>query len=533
MSETRPRINLQLLPPSAREKARAFLETAREFRLGDLPTEKPHPKTTRLSELAETDLSRALDLFREIELDAYGAIHARGTGIDRLTAAIRETLAAGGNVFLSGCGATGRLALSIEALWRAHGSPGLRERVTGFMAGGDYALVRSIENFEDHPEYGERQLTELGFRAGDLLLAVTEGGETPFVIGTAEAAARVGGREPWFLYCNPDEILERCAERSRLVLRHPAIEKLNLTVGPMALAGSTRLQAASVLMFVAGSCLFHAAGFAPDPREELDRLTDLLRSADIGALIPLIEAEADVYRRGGRCLHVSREHAITVFTDVTERSPTFSLPAFENAKTETARAPAWTYMEIPGTRTPEEAWRAILGRAPRALDWDGFAARYGSAALRGFDFSEGVEARRAAASGAAAAPMARYEIRGDDQAIEFRFDGATARFERGPSPLGEHLLLKLLLNAASTLVMGRLGRFDGNLMLWVKSSNNKLVDRSVRYVQSLLAKMGARVPSYDEIVLELFFVLETLEPGEPAVLKTRDRILGRDRKGNR
>ena len=36
----------------------------------------------------------------------------------------------------------------------------------------------------------------------------------------------------------------------------------------------------------------------------------------------------------------------------------------------------------------------------------------------------------------------------------------------GAPPLFQHLLLKQLLNIHSTLVMGRLGRYKGNLMTW-------------------------------------------------------------------
>jgi N-acetylmuramic acid 6-phosphate etherase len=85
------------------------------------------------------------------------------------------------------------------------------------------------------------------------------------------------------------------------------------------------------------------------------------------------------------------------------------------------------------------------------------------------------------------------------------------------SPLHEHLLLKMLLNAHSTLVMGRLGRFESNVMTWVRPSNNKLIDRSIRYVEHLL---GEKKPSYEKICLELFRQIETLEDGESVVLKT-------------
>ncbi|MCM2281106.1 MAG: SIS domain-containing protein [Bdellovibrionaceae bacterium] len=520
-------LKISQLPPAARERARTFLETAHEFHLGGLPTEQAHPKTRELSRLAKSDVLAALELFRDVELEAYTKIRSHMPAIEHLIEDIRATLRDGGRIFLSGCGATGRLSLSLETLWRRRhtASDPRRDAIVSFMAGGDFALVRSIENFEDHPEYGERQLQELGYRKGDLLLAITEGGETPFVIGSAEAAASRDGRAPWFLYCNPDEILERTADRSRRVLQNERIQKLNLTVGPMAITGSTRLQATSVLMFAAGSALFHAAGLGEKPELELDRLMQLCRSADLRPLIPHIEAEAATYAAGEACLHTSDEHAITVFTDVTERSPTFSLPAFENSlfATPGPQRPAWTYMEIPGTHTASEAWEAILARPPRALDWEGIAEKFGSRSLLGFDFSEGVESRRRSKLGGQR--QHRFDIRGEGHELRLTFQGHTARFTRGTSLLSEHLLLKLLLNASSTIVMGRLYRFEGNVMLWVKSSNNKLIDRSVRYVQGLLDNAGLPVPPYNEIVLELFNVLETLGPDEPAVMKTRDRLL--------
>ena len=51
------------------------------------------------------------------------------------------------------------------------------------MAGGDVAIIASVEDFEDHPEFGAHQLLSLGFADNDLLIACTEGGETPWVIG--------------------------------------------------------------------------------------------------------------------------------------------------------------------------------------------------------------------------------------------------------------------------------------------------------------------------------------------------------------
>lgn len=86
------------------------------------------------------------------------------------------------------------------------------------MAGGDIALIKSVEDFEDHPEFGVEQIKELGFSENDLLIASTEGGETPWVIGTVEYASEVSKRKQWFDYCNPDDILVNLVERSKRVL---------------------------------------------------------------------------------------------------------------------------------------------------------------------------------------------------------------------------------------------------------------------------------------------------------------------------
>lgn len=517
--------SLSITSLSAREKAAAFLANAGEFHLGNLPTEQPHPKTRRLSQLAHDDLNAAIALFCEIEIDAYRQIQGRAERIESLQAAINATLAAGKRIFLCGCGATGRLSLVLETLWRQQAEPTRADAVRAFMAGGDFALVRSIENFEDHPEYGARQLLDAGFTKGDLLIACSEGGETPFVIGATERAAEeAGGRSPWFLYCNPDDLLKRTTERSRRVLEDSRISKLNLCVGPMAITGSTRLQATSVLMFAVGTALFAATARGDTPRTELARMIDLLEQVDLTRLTPLIEHEAAIYTAGHCCVHVSREHAITVLTDLTERSPTFSLPTLENCHIP-AGPMAWTYLEVPGTNASRDAWSTILAREPRALNWPGFTESYGHKIVLGFDFSGDVAARRTLSSGM---QHHRFTISKQQEQIALTLDSREAKFamreRNGAWLVREHLLLKLILNVSSTLAMGRLGRFEGNVMLWVKSSNNKLIDRSIRYIHGLLSAEGIEPPSYEQIACTLFEVLETLAVDEAAVLKTRDRI---------
>ena len=117
------------------------------------------------------------------------------------------------------------------------------------MAGGDFALIKAVEGFEDFSEFGAKQITDLGLGAQDAVFAITEGGETSFVIGTAWKGLEVGAKV-YFVYNNPDDILCRHVKRSQEILTDPCIEKINLTTGPMAITGSTRMQATTIQLCV-------------------------------------------------------------------------------------------------------------------------------------------------------------------------------------------------------------------------------------------------------------------------------------------
>lgn len=500
------------------QKAEAFLAVANDFQLGKLPTEQRHPKTTELAQLSRGDMAQALRILQEIDRGVVAEVAAKESELKELEAAIRDTFRAGGRVFFYGCGATGRLSMSIEYIWRFmhKGSPHA-DKVLGFMSGGDLALVHSIENFEDHPEFGARQVREIGFREGDLLVSTTEGGETPSVIGATEEAARISKRRPWFLYCNPDAILRDLVARSRRVLDNPGIEKICLFVGPMALSGSTRLQASTALMLGAGSALLKAAdtGVAP-PR--LGDLLSLVRDTDFSFLVPFIEEESRIYQEGGTVLYETDEHGITILTDTTERAPTFSLLGFEN-QNNPSRTPSLSYLRLPLAKTSLEAWRAILLRDPITLEWDELRGVAGHERLLGFDFSAAALQQREKL----VAPKRSHRFLIERRGHELHFELERARHSvslRGVHPLFEHLFLKIALNMHSLLVMGRLGRFESNVMTWVKPSNNKLIDRSIRYVEFLLQNAGAEPVTYERICRQLFEEAEKIQPGESVVLKT-------------
>ncbi len=503
-----------------------FLAIAADFQLGSLDTEAQHPLTLNLSTLACQDLPAAVETLKSVDLLALERFKAAAGQLPDLARAIALCFASGGRIFLCGCGATGRLSLSIELFCREGLlPPHLADRVIAFMAGGDLALIRAVEKFEDHPEYGARQLDDLGFRDGDLLIASTEGGETPWVIGATERAAEISKAAPFFLYCNPDDILSAAAERSRRVIENPAIRKINLAVGPMALSGSTRMQSTTVLTAAIAFAFAHrdspeAAAAAPA------LLHEIVASSDWSFLAAFTAHETAICQRKEFTLYEPGPFAITVLTDTTERSPTFSLAPFENQKD--LRAPAsWCHLFTPAAPDSPSAWRRLLHRAPRPVAWPEVASTTGLPVILGYNFSAQLpELRRRRTQGAL---HHVFRIAGGPGKIAFNFDHLhhTVSFKAVQGPVGRvqaNLLLKLLLNTHSTLLMGRLGRYEDNVMTWVRPANNKLIDRAIRYIRHLAVSRGYPSPSYETACRALFAVMPGLKPGQSAVLSALSRL---------
>ena len=534
------------------QTAKEFLATGAKFQLGFLETEKPHPKTRELSEWAKNDVPRAIATLAEIDCDALSVVGSRVDEILALRREIEQTWLNGGRVFLCGCGATGRLSLALECLHRERvtregSSSGIDESVdelvVAFMAGGDVALVHSIEGFEDFPDYGARHLRELGFRGGDLLISCTEGGETPYVIGATEEAVRIGARAPYFLYCNPDEILREHVERSRRVIENSKINKINLTVGPMALAGSTRMQASTVLQLSVGLALLSAelpygrvgagresaqadaVNFRAMCADVIGTLKKYLREEAVRFLSGFVEREAAEYLAGRFVTYGVNTFPITVFTDTTERAPTFSLTPFDHREAERLLKlkPSLCYIYVTDAKTSSQAWQKLLGRPPRPLNWPDVDSRTSSRYLEAFDFTEkgAREFRKWRTNdsehsdfliGLAQDSLLRWEFLDLQRGLILPQDSLVA-----------HMLLKMLLNIHSTLVMGRLGRYKRNLMTWVYPTNGKLIDRATRYARTLLHEDGIDV-SYDDTVRALFEVKKQITGNDSVVLATYDYL---------
>lgn len=496
--------------------AKDFLAIADQFKLGELDTEKSNPQTIGLSNQVKLNLKEAITNFKKVDLHALDILKNSFGMIEELHGSINEVLSNGGRIFLCGCGATGRLSLALETIsYQVDKHAG---KIISFMAGGDVALIRSIEKFEDYPEYGERQLLELGFNENDLLIAITEGGETPFVIGACEKAATLSKYAPYFCYCNPDEILKEKVIRSKNVILNDKIKKINLSHGAQALSGSTRLQCSTVLMGAVGSALFEERDKI---RFSLEHLKDYYDFLDCHFLESFIKEEAKIYQKGEYISYCpDLDFSLDVLTDTTERSPTFSLTPFENYHVEEDET-SWSYLLLSDFADAKSAWQGLLKREPRVLEWDDTKDKSGGERLLGFDFSRKGASLRAKKVGN---KNHLFQIKKSNHLMTFQLDALQSFIDLGnTSILNQHLVLKMLLNMHSTLLMGLMERYQSNIMVWVKASNNKLIDRSARYIIQLLNEKNIEV-SYEKVVEAIFLYKDQLKSDESIVKKVLQNL---------
>ncbi len=554
---------LERIMTTARDKAQHFLENERDFRLGVLPTENAHPKTALLSQTIAQCTADGVRLLMAVDQDIPPAM-ARvviSPMFAQLVEVLVEAITTGKRVFLTGCGATGRLAILLEAAWRAFWQelqarqpqlqaslPNPEDVFNSVMAGGDHALIRSVEGFEDSTDLGRYQLALAGVGPGDVVVAVTEGGETSFVIGTAWQGLEAGARV-FFVYNNPTDVLRRHVARSREVIEEPRITKLDLFTGPMAIAGSTRMQATTSELLIVGGAIELALlevlrrRLPPEtlrqlglpwrvpndyPRLFTQLLEQLRQAANVEAIAGMIEWEEAIYRNQGLITYMTDRFLLDVLTDTTERAPTFRLPPFRKAD-DRISARSWAFVKNPCYPTPE-AWFHVLRRPPRGIDWPASVyqtlnvhpdlrqrpPKLDNAEIRKFLIgNEPDPSRFEAADSGLVAILVGDELTSLGTARE-AFDRGFARhaasfaqtaalglgpvrLERevpttfhvacdlpaSPLQLWDRLAVKLVLNLMSTGTMARMGRVEGNYMSRVETTNKKLIDRGTRLVAHL------------------------------------------------
>ncbi|XWX03150.1 N-acetylmuramic acid 6-phosphate etherase [Aggregatilineales bacterium SYSU G02658] len=190
-------------------------------------TESQNPRSAQLDTLPTLEILRVIN---EEDQTVALAVERALPQIARAVDAVVAALAASGRLFYVGAGASGRTGVidAVECLPTYSVPPDV---VQGVLAGGERAMMRSIEGAEDDAEQGERDLVERGLTAQDVVIGIAASGTTPYVLG-ALAYARALGCVTAGIACNaPAPVLDA------------ADIPIALLTGPEVVAGSTRMKA--------------------------------------------------------------------------------------------------------------------------------------------------------------------------------------------------------------------------------------------------------------------------------------------------
>ncbi|OFV80180.1 MAG: N-acetylmuramic acid 6-phosphate etherase [Acidobacteria bacterium RIFCSPHIGHO2_02_FULL_67_57] len=197
-------------------------------------TERPNPRAARLDRLSTRKI---LELMNREDARVTAAVRGTVPQIARAVNAVVAALGRGGRLIYVGAGSSGRLGVLDAA--ECPPTFGIRSRqVQAVLAGGRRAMVRSAETAEDSAAAGARDLARKKVGRGDVVVALTASGSTPYALGALDYARRRGA----FTVAVTANRRSPAARRARVAIC-PA-------TGPEVIAGSTRLKAGTAQKLV-------------------------------------------------------------------------------------------------------------------------------------------------------------------------------------------------------------------------------------------------------------------------------------------
>jgi N-acetylmuramic acid 6-phosphate etherase len=183
------------------------------------------------SELLDTwDASTILTAFWEGQMAAVAALGPTLPELARAVEAAANRLAAGGRLAYAGAGTSGRLAVQ-DAVELVPTFDWPEDRLILMMAGGEAALLRSVENAEDQAELATGTIRRNAIGATDVLVGVAASGSTPFTVAAVRTARSHGA------------LTIAIANSAESPLLHAAEFAVLINTGAEAIAGSTRMKA--------------------------------------------------------------------------------------------------------------------------------------------------------------------------------------------------------------------------------------------------------------------------------------------------
>jgi N-acetylmuramic acid 6-phosphate etherase len=192
-----------------------------------MSTERSSPRYSSIDLWEAEDIAESIV---ESQFAAVAAVQSARKEIAEAVVAMRTRLQDRGRLIYVGAGTSGRLAVQDGAeLAPTFGWPG--ERLVLLVAGGESALLRSVEGAEDDAEQGSRLIDQQAVNPQDVLIAVAASGTTRFTLACLRKAKLRGALTVGIANNGVSPLLQEAD--------HPIF----LDTGSEPIAGSTRLKA--------------------------------------------------------------------------------------------------------------------------------------------------------------------------------------------------------------------------------------------------------------------------------------------------
>jgi len=200
-----------------------------------LLTEQRNPRTLDIDSKTTLEI---IDIINTEDEAVIPAVRKERENIAKAVELIVDAISKdSGRLIYVGAGTSGRLGIldAAECPPTFSTDPNI---VIGIIAGGDKAVFQSIEGAEDLSENGVRDIQQKNVTHRDVVVGITTGGTTPYVMGALFEAKRRNAKTI-FLCCNPETSPTFDVDVIILPI-----------VGPEVITGSTRMKAGTATKLI-------------------------------------------------------------------------------------------------------------------------------------------------------------------------------------------------------------------------------------------------------------------------------------------
>lgn len=197
-------------------------------------TEKRNSNTTNIDLMDALEIAKAIN---EEDKKIPLAIESELVKIGQAIELIAQAFLKGGRLAYFGAGTSGRIGVldASECPPTFSSNP---QMVQGFIAGGDIALRRSVENAEDSAKLGKQDLQTFKPSKEDIIVSISASGNPAYVVSVLEEAHKLG--------CTTIGI----SSNPEAKLKNFSTIFINPLVGEEAITGSSRMKSGTAQKLV-------------------------------------------------------------------------------------------------------------------------------------------------------------------------------------------------------------------------------------------------------------------------------------------